>query len=488
MKTLSPELMAHLQGDVLTICYLWKATRADGKVYGFTDHDADIVFDGVTYTAATGFTPSSVQTTAALSVDNLEVTGFLNDQSITEIDLNAGLWDFCKIEVMLVNWDDLTMGSMSIKDGTTGNISLKRQQYVAEFRGLSQSYTKSIGDVYSPSCRADLGDAQCTVNMTPFTFTGSVGSVDASNSIITATALGQINDYFQDGKLTFTSGLNSGLSMEVKTSSEIGGSGYLYSFLGVGSPLPNTRSISIFDPYLVSEYPGGQDTTTVGVSTGPAPWQPTVPAGSASALDPLMAFFGAGIPTEGQLLATYSYNSADTHTYTAAYNATFLHTPFGTPWAGYDSYIAQLQALFVAIGQDFWAHCTSLLIAAGIYSGSNQVGIIPLIPEFNFVDTGPTGTSGNGMRDLFNDSLGVRISAYWVPEALVERAPAVATGGTATLQLPMPFPIVAGDTFVITSGCDKALGTCIAKYNNVLNFRGEPYLPGQDQVLQVGGR
>ncbi len=48
---------------------------------------------------------------------------------------------------------------------------------------------------------------------------------------------------------------------------------------------------------------------------------------------------------------------------------------------------------------------------------------------------------------------------------------------------PMGFAVALGDTFTIHAGCDKQLATCIAKFANVLNFRGEPFVPGQDDVL-----
>jgi len=32
-------------------------------------------------------------------------------------------------------------------------------------------------------------------------------------------------------------------------------------------------------------------------------------------------------------------------------------------------------------------------------------------------------------------------------------------------------------------GCDKRLTTCINKFNNINNFRGEPYVPGQDEFF-----
>ena len=55
-------------------------------------------------------------------------------------------------------------------------------------------------------------------------------------------------------------------------------------------------------------------------------------------------------------------------------------------------------------------------------------------------------------------------------------------GGAAelTLWLPLPAPLVAGDTFTITAGCDKTFATCRLKFLNGLNFKGFPHMPGSD--------
>lgn len=60
------------------------------------------------------------------------------------------------------------------------------------------------------------------------------------------------------------------------------------------------------------------------------------------------------------------------------------------------------------------------------------------------------------------------------------------TDSTRTIELflPMPYTMVVGDRFEIYPGCDKAVATCFAKFNNVVNFRGEPYVPGEDATLQ----
>lgn len=46
----------------------------------------------------------------------------------------------------------------------------------------------------------------------------------------------------------------------------------------------------------------------------------------------------------------------------------------------------------------------------------------------------------------------------------------------------LPFDIQAGDTFTVTAGCDKALETCGARFNNIVNFRGFPFIPGTDAL------
>jgi uncharacterized phage protein (TIGR02218 family) len=43
--------------------------------------------------------------------------------------------------------------------------------------------------------------------------------------------------------------------------------------------------------------------------------------------------------------------------------------------------------------------------------------------------------------------------------------------------------IVPGDGFAVTAGCDKRFSTCRGKFENALNFRGFPHMPGNDFTL-----
>jgi len=60
----------------------------------------------------------------------------------------------------------------------------------------------------------------------------------------------------------------------------------------------------------------------------------------------------------------------------------------------------------------------------------------------------------------------------------------VSGGVRLDLWQAMPQPIEAGDTFTVTAGCDKRFATCHGRFNNIVNFRGFPHIPGNDFVLR----
>jgi uncharacterized phage protein (TIGR02218 family) len=59
------------------------------------------------------------------------------------------------------------------------------------------------------------------------------------------------------------------------------------------------------------------------------------------------------------------------------------------------------------------------------------------------------------------------------------------TQGRMILALPMPNAITIGDNYTIQRGCDKTLTTCRDVFSNVVNFRGEPHVPGIDKMLET---
>ena len=219
MRTIPPALQTALDSGVTTLCSCWVITRADGVMQGFTEHDEDIVLGTVICRAGSGLTGSEVTQKLGLAVDSSELSGALADDTLNESDLAAGRYDAATVEIWLVDWREPSSRILLAK-GSLGEVRREGQAFTAEVRGLSDRLSQESGRLYTAMCSADLGDGRCKADLTnpAFRGAGAVMSVDAISDF-TASGLGSFEGgWFTAGKLTFTSGANNGLSVEVKPS------------------------------------------------------------------------------------------------------------------------------------------------------------------------------------------------------------------------------------------------------------------------------
>jgi uncharacterized phage protein (TIGR02218 family) len=68
------------------------------------------------------------------------------------------------------------------------------------------------------------------------------------------------------------------------------------------------------------------------------------------------------------------------------------------------------------------------------------------------------------------------------PNAGVGRTIKAFAGGVITTIQPWPSPVAVGNTFTVYPGCDKQQATCSAKFSNLANFRGQPYVPAPETI------
>ena len=156
----SAELQAHLSTGITTVCRCWSVVRRDGEVFGFTDHDMALSFEGISFKADTGLTARALQQTSGLSVDNSEALGALSDLSITEADIAAGRFDGAEVRAWLVNWADLGQRALQFR-GSIGELQRSGGAFQAELRGLTEALNQPQGRVYQKPCTAVLGDKDC---------------------------------------------------------------------------------------------------------------------------------------------------------------------------------------------------------------------------------------------------------------------------------------------------------------------------------------
>lgn len=119
------------------------------------------------------------------------------------------------------------------------------------------------------------------------------------------------------------------------------------------------------------------------------------------------------------------------------------------------------------------------------------------------VNLGDPEFSGNGAAAIVTDNRRFTVSGIesfadgwfaggrlsWTSGANAGRAMEVkrhgVSGATVAIELwqAMSESVAPGDAFAITAGCDKQFATCKAKFANGINFRGFPYMAGNDAVV-----
>ncbi len=215
MKTVPRELAAHLGGEVTTTCHCWKVSLRDGAVLGFTEHDAALVFDGVTYQAASGFQASENDSETGLAASSGEVAGGFSSEAVSEADLAAGRFDGARVELYLVNWQVPEEQHLLLKVREIGEVTRSGGAFKAELRSFAHRLSQPQGRVYGRRCDAALGDARCGAKLDGFQANGTVTAVDGSGRMVVSGLDGFAEGFFGQGKLVFSSGANAGRSFDL---------------------------------------------------------------------------------------------------------------------------------------------------------------------------------------------------------------------------------------------------------------------------------
>jgi uncharacterized phage protein (TIGR02218 family) len=236
MRTLPTGLQDHLDSGATTLCWCWKLVSANGTGFGFTDHDNDLLVDGFLYQAASGFTGSEIETALGLAIDNLEVAGVLSSLKLNEADLFAGIFDNAEVEIWQVNWADVSQ-ALLLRRGNLGEVTRNEFGFTAEIRGVAHHLNQPRGRLYQYTCDTSLGSPACTVDLADPAWHGS-GVVDtprAADQIFVTGLDGFAANWFDHGKLVFTSGENNAHTAEI-SSHTITPAGVL---LALRPPLPS---------------------------------------------------------------------------------------------------------------------------------------------------------------------------------------------------------------------------------------------------------
>ncbi|KZL21965.1 DUF2163 domain-containing protein [Pseudovibrio sp. Ad37] len=224
MKKLSEDLATHLASGTTTLCWCWRLIRKDGVVFGFTDHDLTLQFDGTSFEPETGLIPSELRASSDLAVDAQEAEGVLSSDHISEPDIFAGLWDNASVEVWRVNWRNAE-DRVLMRRGSIGQIRRGKTAFVAEVRSMAHVLEQSVGRTFQNACDAALGDNRCKVNLEApeLSTTGTVTSLISDRGFVVSGLDEFAADWFALGLLNWQSGENQDRQVEVSRHEIISG-------------------------------------------------------------------------------------------------------------------------------------------------------------------------------------------------------------------------------------------------------------------------
>ncbi len=241
-RSVPSALQAHLDSGATTTTLLLKIVpRApEYPPVGITALDRDVPYDDgegdsseVVYHAVVGMVPAAVQQSLSMGVDNTEFKHLISEYGLAleEADIVAGVYDYAEFVLMLVNYEDTSMGHVEIMRGELGQMRIEQgMAFWTEQTSMVKRLKQSIVEKDSLTCRAIFGsqpigtvDAEvtqrfpCGFDTSALWTAGTVTSVGLeTNRTFTASALGLAANACVPGMLRWTTGANAGRAYEVE--------------------------------------------------------------------------------------------------------------------------------------------------------------------------------------------------------------------------------------------------------------------------------
>lgn len=503
MRTIPDDLAGHLQSEVTSLATCWEIIRRDGVTIRMTDHDVDLRVNNATFSSATGYDRSAIQSEMGLRPDNLNIKGFFDDAAITREDIDNGLYDYAQLRIFIVNHQDTNQGVIKLIRGTLGEVEHSPEGFFsATFQSMAEAFRSVIGERFASTCKEDVGSRKCSVPIQP--------EIRQPNK---AYSRGQFVRVITDasGVDNFTGEETSGpLSSEV-TMSLLDGSGY---FTGIDLNKIDSGTAQI---------------TTVSNLTQSSVLEGQKGRIKVEALDadgvPTKVIYDSGeeqyFPIGTQVQRPSPVTTLPPLTRLIRWTFTIIEGVPATsppPDITFDSAYAQITTFDTGYGnQSSFENRIYECITAGVTDAATPTfdltvdnttsdGTVEWITREAWtrnavVDTVVSRTNftitvdeGRAVDNWFTDGVitfesgdnlgrNIEVKTWVAPNSI-------------TLHLPLAYDLQPGDVLRISPGCNKIHDShCRLKFaidgsvdfqnGNVKNFRGEPHLPGSARMTRV---
>lgn len=216
MRTLPANLQTELDGITSAPTRLVKLTRKNGTIVRFCESQSTLIVDGQTWTAVKGVRLSDItfelnRTTSTLDIEIAVEDGGTLDPD----DVRNGHYDYAEIIVYAASHLNPTYDLVEMWRGFFGQTEINDRGLatIQAIDFLSKAREIPI-EHYTPTCRADFGDARCKKDLAPLTLSRTITVISGFNVTVSGASL---SSTFRLGLMTPTTGEAVGESFEIRT-------------------------------------------------------------------------------------------------------------------------------------------------------------------------------------------------------------------------------------------------------------------------------
>ena len=217
MKSINEELKDILSSDTINIVRCWKIELSNGNILGFSTNDGEFNYDGIKFNPLSADNIKTIDVSLDIKADEFKISNLISSELIRVDDILNGLYDNAKVEIFLIDISRLDLGKVSLLNGIISSIECDDNIFTANIKGLKNELNKTIGEIYSPLCRARFCDSKCGLTMANYEFNGTIDFVEdnynfaTNNEEIRSKNVG----YFDNGIIEFMDGDNIGKKTEI---------------------------------------------------------------------------------------------------------------------------------------------------------------------------------------------------------------------------------------------------------------------------------
>jgi uncharacterized phage protein (TIGR02218 family) len=224
MRTIPSGMQALLDQNTLYKCNLYTFTLLSGETHYWTDADIDVVVNSTLYHSdAPGISGFQYTIVRGLQVDTLELVIAPRSTDVIagipwHIAARSGVLNGASMVIQrafLPAWGipgyalELFSGSVDSAPHAEMTVTLNIISDAAKLNTLIPI------QIFQPTCLNSLYKPGCDVAIASYTFTGTVGAV--SSIVAFDTSMTQADGYFQQGRIIFNTGNNSGSRRGIKS-------------------------------------------------------------------------------------------------------------------------------------------------------------------------------------------------------------------------------------------------------------------------------